>query len=325
MIGSSAVRRSDESLWAVTSYFNPMKYQRRRANYRLFRERLGVPLLTVELAYGPDFELTRNDADILVQLRGVDILWQKERLLNVGMQHLPDACRKLALVDCDLIFELDDFGERLSGLLDRFMLVQMFSRVHHMPRNWVPDELETTKAEFTRLAVAFRISSGVPPAILLNGAGGHADASVAGKNSAAPGFAWAARRELFERHRVYDGCIVGGAVSALAAAAYGCFDHAAELHRMNDRQKAHFMAWARPFHEMVGAQPAFLDCNLFHLWHGDFGHRRYAERHQGLERFHFDPADDIAIDASGCWRWSTDKPDLHEYVRNYLTSRREDG
>jgi hypothetical protein len=55
MIGSSAVRRSDERLWAVTSYFNPMKYQRRRANYRLFRERLGVPLLTVELAYGPEF------------------------------------------------------------------------------------------------------------------------------------------------------------------------------------------------------------------------------------------------------------------------------
>jgi hypothetical protein len=325
MIGSAAISRSAESLWAVTSYFNPMKYQRRRANYRLFRERLGVPLLTVELAYGPDFELTRGDADILIQLRGVDMLWQKERLLNVGLQHLPDSCRKFALVDCDVIFEVDDFGERVSGLLDRFMLVQLFSRVHYMPRNWVPGEFRTTTPEFTRPSVAFAMSSGIPPAILLNGAVGYGDAGDAGKNSVAPGFAWAARRELFERHRVYDSSVVGGAVSALAAAAYGCFDHAIDLHRMNDRQKAHFMAWAQPFHGMVGAETAFLDCNLFHLWHGDFYHRRYGERHEGLKPFHFNPADDIAIDASGCWRWNTDKPDLHEYVRNYLTSRREDG
>jgi hypothetical protein len=307
----------------VTSYFNPIKYQRRRANYRLFRERLGMPLVTVELAYGPDFELTKSDAEILIQLRGVDILWQKERLLNVALQHLPHACRKFALVDCDVIFELDDFGERLSGLLDRFMLVQMFSRVHYMPRDWVPGEFRTTKPEFTRLSAAYNISSGVRPAICLNGAAGYA--GTAAKNSVAPGFAWAARRELFERHRVYDSCVVGGAVSALAAAAYGCFGHAMELHHMNDRQKRHFMAWAQPFHEMVGAATGFLDCNLFHLWHGDFCRRRYGERHEGLKPFHFNPADDIAIDACGCWRWNTDKPDLHEYVRNYLTSRREDG
>jgi hypothetical protein len=59
MMAAATGSRGAEGLWAITSYFNPMKYQRRRANYRLFRERLGVPLVTVELAYGPDFELTR--------------------------------------------------------------------------------------------------------------------------------------------------------------------------------------------------------------------------------------------------------------------------
>ena len=47
-----------DMLWAITSYFNPMQYQRRRANYRLFRKYLRVPLVAVELSYGPDFELT---------------------------------------------------------------------------------------------------------------------------------------------------------------------------------------------------------------------------------------------------------------------------
>jgi hypothetical protein len=95
------------------------------------------------------FELTKSDADILIQLRGGDILWQKERLLNIALQHLPNTCRKLALVDCDVIFELDDFCERVSGLLDRFKLVQMFSHAHHTPRDCVLGDFSTTKAAFT--------------------------------------------------------------------------------------------------------------------------------------------------------------------------------
>ena len=57
---TSATRRAPApagDLWAITSYYNPLAYRRRRENYRIFRQRLKVPLLTVELAYGPDFEL----------------------------------------------------------------------------------------------------------------------------------------------------------------------------------------------------------------------------------------------------------------------------
>jgi hypothetical protein len=53
-----------------------MGYRRRSANFRVFRERLGVPLLAVELAYGERFELGEGDAEILVRLRGRDVLWQ---------------------------------------------------------------------------------------------------------------------------------------------------------------------------------------------------------------------------------------------------------
>jgi hypothetical protein len=119
-------------------------------------------------------------------------------------------------VDCDVIFELDDFGERVSGPLDRFKLVQMFSHAHYMPRDWVPGDFSTTKAEFTRPSAALTIASGIPPATCLHGPQG---GSGTAKNRVAPGFAWAARRELFEQHRIHDACIVGGAVSAFASAA----------------------------------------------------------------------------------------------------------
>src|SRR5690349_10101249 len=88
----SSVPRS--RLWAITSYFNPLDYRRRRQNYRAFRERLPLPLLTVELAYRSP-ELAAGDADLLVQLRGRDVMWQKERLLNIAVARLPPECDRV--------------------------------------------------------------------------------------------------------------------------------------------------------------------------------------------------------------------------------------
>jgi hypothetical protein len=54
-------------MWAITSYFNPIGYRRRLENYRSFREHLNIPLLTVELGYGPEFELDESHAEILIR------------------------------------------------------------------------------------------------------------------------------------------------------------------------------------------------------------------------------------------------------------------
>ena len=70
-------------LYAITTYYNPASYRRRLRNYRL-QAGLKVPLVTVELGFGGTFELTGDDADILVRLPAGSILWQKERLLNVA-------------------------------------------------------------------------------------------------------------------------------------------------------------------------------------------------------------------------------------------------
>jgi hypothetical protein len=68
-----------------------------------------------------------------------------------------------------------------------------------------------------------------------------------------------------------------------------------------------------------------MNGNIYHLWHGEMQDRGYQARHENLARFKFDPFEDIAVDDSGCWRWNTDKPFLHEYVKGYFASRKEDG
>ena len=90
--------------WAITAYFNPAGYEARRTNFRTFRDNLKLPLVAVELAFDGDFELTDTDAEILVRLSGGDVLSQKERLLNIALKALPPHCRKVAWLDCDVVF-----------------------------------------------------------------------------------------------------------------------------------------------------------------------------------------------------------------------------
>src|SRR5262249_45258308 len=142
---------------------NPARYQRRLANYRVFRERLIVPLVTVELAYGHDFELDGEDAEILIRLRGGDILWQKERLLNIALRALPDKYRNVVWFDCDVVFEADDWPERTSLLLDRYTLVQPFSRLYLMSADGLSGQGRARESKL-RYSVPFLIATGIPAA-----------------------------------------------------------------------------------------------------------------------------------------------------------------
>lgn len=92
---------------------------------------------------------------------------------------------------------------------------------------------------------------------------------------------------------------------------------------MTDRRFAHYLAWARPYHEAAGGRVASIPGRIFHLWHGDLEDRQYERRMDRLRDF--DPATDIAVDRGGGWRWRSPKPELHAAVRAYFDLRREDG
>lgn len=303
----------------MTSYFNPVHYHHRLANYRIFRARLNVPLIAVELAYGPDFELGDDAAEILIRLRATDVMWQKERLLNIALKTLPVTCRKVAWLDCDIVFAGQDWAPEVSRLLDHFKLLQVFSRAHHMPADVEGFDLRPETAEFTRASAVSAIAGGLPAAQCLG------EDVMGGQFAFSRGYAWAARRELLDSVCLYDGNVIGGGDRAMACAAFGLANEAARVHTMTDSHRRHYLAWAGQFHKAVGGAVGFADCDLFHLWHGEMKNRRATERHSRLSAFDFDPSTDIATDANGCWQWASAKPDLHAYVREYFTQRKEDG
>ena len=90
-------------LWAITAFFNPMRSERRLSNYHRFRAALTVPLATVELGFTERWELGPDAADYYVRIADGDVLWQKERLLNLLLPKLPTECEHVAWIDCDLL------------------------------------------------------------------------------------------------------------------------------------------------------------------------------------------------------------------------------
>jgi hypothetical protein len=306
-----------DELWAITSYFNPAKYTRRKSNYRAFRQQLNVPLATVELSLDGAFEIGPDEADVLVQVRSRDVMWQKERLLNLALDALPASCTKVTWLDCDIVFDRADWARRTRERLDRFPLVQPFSAAcRAMPREWQPGQEVPAGLREWR-SVPSLIDSGLTVVEAVDARATDSGASL--------GLAWAARREIFEASGFYDANIVGGGDSLMMRAAYGRFDAAMDIQMMNEWQRRHFMDWATGFHGAIAGNVGFVEGMLFHLWHGDPVNRGYEERFTGLRQFGFDPFADIALNEHGAWQWNSDKPALHEYVRDYFRSRKEDG
>jgi hypothetical protein len=308
----STIGFQGRSLWAITSYFNPAAYRRRLANFRQFRARLKVPLVAVELANGPDFELARADADILVQIRSPDVMWQKERLLNLALRSLPDSCRTVVSLDCDVMFATDDWADRVEEALRRVVILQPYRHVYDLPRDFTLGEPPPAGLR-RRQSVTSAMAAGVPAAACLG------EFAPDGTFAYSRGIAWAARRELLDRHHFYDVRILGGGDRALSGAVFGYFD------AMRHSGDPLYLKWAVPFHKAVGTDVGAMDGDVYHLWHGELKNRNYHDRMKILERFAFDATKDIALANNGCWRWNSDKPELHECVRGYFASRREDG
>jgi hypothetical protein len=295
-------------LWAITSYFNPAGYATRLANFGEFRRRLTVPLVAVEASFDGRFALGPGDAEVLVQLRARDVLWQKERLLNVALTHLPPECEQVAWLDCDVVLS-EDWPQRARDALGRHALVQLFSERSNEGRNG-----DASVAE----AIGVRIAGGRAKAADL----ADPDAPLLRRTTA--GLAWAADRDLLDRHGLYDACVLGTGDRAIVCAGLGELGYGERAVHMTPAHAEHYRAWAIPFADEVGGRVGAIEGRARHLFHGDLRRRRYGERLRVLNSHCFDPAADIAVDNGGCWRWSSPKPDLHDYASAYFRARAED-
>lgn len=277
-------------LEVITSFYNPCSYHRLTANYWQFRDSLPCDLTTIELSFDGNFAIP--DA---VQVQGCadNIMWQKERLLNILIER--STADAIAWVDADLIFNNQNWLHETQQKLAQFPVVQLFQNVIDLDADG--EQIRT-----------------------LPGYVWGRDQGISGHLR--PGGAWAARRDVLQ-HGLLDDHIIGGGDVMLLIGMTGWWKHPL-LKQIGHNWRQKTLRDAAQIYPTVRNHLGYITGNCHHLYHGEQANRNYVGRLAKLTDHAFDPDEDIAIDANGLWKWNSDKPEMHQAVASYFEERRED-
>ena len=138
-----------------------------------------------------------------------------------------------------------------------------------------------------------------------------------------PGFAWAARREIFETNGFYDRAILGAGDGIMAMS----FIHKPKMAIPDfyyNKIRLFILSWAEKAYPLVKNSVNYLPLTIIHLYHGEKKNRAYRERDYILSYYKFDPEKDIKLNEHGVWVWNSKKRLLHKAVNDYFASRNEE-
>ncbi len=305
-------------IWVITCYSNPLRFRTRRQNFHHFADALrtqGAHLMVVEMT-GPkgSFELDSRDYNV-VRLEGNGFIWQKERMLNIALRHLPPDCQKVVWADADILFENCGWLDATSRALDQWVVVQPFESCVRLPAGHLRFHGEAQ--EGTEVKQSFAACFSTDPTLA---------ATQRFRNHGHTGFAWAARRGLLEECGLYDACITGSGDHLMAHVFAGTLTSRCIAAILGEgvAYARHFSRWARATHEKCGGRLGFIPGRLLHLWHGSMLNRRYADQNRELGELGFDPDRDIRSDTNGVWEWDAASTRLREWSEERFRSRDED-
>jgi hypothetical protein len=321
-----------ESLWVVTSFYNPAGYRRRIQNYHAFRRHLDAPLFVIELAEPGQHELTPDDADAYVRVSGNNRIWQKERLLNIAISALPDEAEFVAWVDCDVVFGNPDWANEAQTMLRTgTSFVQLFETATHLreqvsPTLVSPATCRSSKPLFSEQSFVSSVLYG--DYFSADKRPDRADAenclSAPGVIPVSHGIGWAGHRDMLQEIGLYDACVIGGGDKAMALASIGRADMLTSVRPMTDSHIDHYLSWAEQLGGNKTDQLGFVSGTVFHLWHGTYGRRLYNKRHEILDQLAFNPYEDLDVTENGTWRWAQNTTALESAVGDYFFARLED-
>lgn len=319
-------------IWAITTFYNPQKYQSRLDNFKIFKKNLTIPLVVVEFSHNNQFQLTEDDATILYQIPKGDVLWQKERLLNVALSKVPKEVDNIAWIDCDIIFTDSKWYEEAEKLLETNKIIELYSHMIHLARGKTsPSDNDIFRSSLVKNIKDF----GFDPKKDTTFVELCAQSGLAKRPHKEPGFAWAAKRDLLDRFGFYDKNIIGGGDNAIVCSIYKEFDgfinklwkyptlFGHKKTKYFEECKYYYLDWAIPFSNEVNGKIDCLDSTIYHLWHGDLKDRNYYVRNMEVAKIGFNPYTYLKINEYGAFEWSFETP-LKQHLIKYFKLRNED-
>lgn len=310
--------------YAIAVVSNPVQYESRYELFRQFQAHIAasqVELIVVELAFGDRvFEVTDPSNPLHVQIRGNwTEIWQKEALINRGIQHLmrvrPD-WEKVAWIDGDIQFINPNFVNDTVQALEHYHAVQMWVNAIDLGPKGEQVENHTS--------FAYCYATGKPYRY-----GAYGDKSAPMWH---PGFAWAMRREALETLSttmggpLIDTGVLGASDNHMAHALVSMAEKSFHPD-VTAGYKKPILFWQDRALKFIKHDVGYVPGIVLHHWHGKKKDRGYWNRWQIAVKNQLDPETDLKRDPNHLWDWVLDTPrqwKLRDETRLYMMSRNED-
>jgi hypothetical protein len=307
----------------ITVISNPIRWASRT---RLAREAIAgwlldphVRITLVEAAYG---ERPHDLADLAservrhVAVRANSQAWNKESLLNIGINRLPSDAKYVGTFDADVHFRRKHWAQETMHTLQVHHVVQPWDAAYDLGPN---DEHMQVHRSFGSLFHTDR-----PVVDRSHGKHKWWDFHGGPYHYAHPGFAWAWTMDILDR--------LGG---LLEIGLMGSGDHHMALGLVGLAERSMpggvtasyrdaIMTWqGRALHH-VNKRVGFVHGTIEHKFHARKADRKYVDRWGMFERHKFDPTTDVKRNRWGVLDFAGNKPDLEREWDAYLRSRNED-
>lgn len=271
-------------------YFNPLNNINMKYNFNRFLESFDYKkdLYVIELSFDGDFFVEHEN---VYKIRGDEknILWQKECLLNILLKTIPKKYKYISWVDCDIIFDNNDWAIEAVDRLKKYNVVQLFEGCRNVQKD----------------NSIIEVTSVISGKVKDNDPNGHT------------GFGWAIRRDLLRSFGFFEYAISGGSDTLMYWAFASLTKNEKVMKALPSAIKNEYNNWYDIVSKRVNGSISYVSGDITHLYHGTKSNRKYLKRHNIVK--------DIGLpkkDRNGLFQMEDEKV-LSEFI-DYLKSRKED-
>jgi len=284
---------TNNDLAVCFAFFNNTNSKRMLMNYLYvlnMMEQAGIPTFTIEV-YSNKPKIPNS-----IKIKSDIVLFHKERLYHLLEKQIPPEYTKLLCMDADVVFDDPKWYDNLSTLLNVNNVVHPFKSC-------------------TWLDITFKGIVHTADSVLFDPTN-----RTRIKPTCHVGFAWAFQRDWFNKVGFYQYGILGGGDSMSLMSWMGMSGHklASEINCQYQ-----FAAYTE-FIKKITTLPkmTYLDCNLYHLYHGSLKNRKYLNRHLLFQHIE-DVRDVLKVSDSGLF--DVIDIDIKRNIKIYFSGRDDDG
>lgn len=298
-----------DKLNVICLYYNFANYLKRSKLTREYIERMNkydnINFYVVELALvNTDFVITDINNKNHLRLTTNTIMWYKENLINIAVNKLLNKnWSNFAWIDSDIIFENSDWVTQTLQKLQHVNIIQLFSKCYQLDitgKKILKENIGVIKYNINRTTY------------------------IQNYNDTHPGYGWAISREGYNKiGKIPDIFIVGGGDTRIS---YGMLGIDVYLERQDFNFTDDYKKYVYNLYDKVKLLTFdYIDCNIYHCYHGQRKDRKYHDRHKLLSEYNYNPITNLEYNSDGLLVPTSDfNVELLTKIKEYFFERKED-